>query len=486
MRTNRREFLDSLGAATLAVATTARKAGAQRASRNVLVIVADDQGLDLGCYGNRMIQTPNLDRLASEGVRFPYAFTSTASCSASRSVILTGLYNHASGQFGHAHMPHNFHTLPHVRSLPRLLRDRGYLTAVIGKLHVQPASLYPFEVSEEGSPRDLVGMARKAASVFHQARDSNRPFYLHVGYDDPHRVGRGFGNEHQYAGVKPVVYDPAKIELPYFLPDQPEVRQEMAEYYQAVSRLDQGVGMLLEELRTAGQEEQTLVIYISDNGIPFPGAKATLYEPGVRLPMIVRSPRLKRRGLVNTALAHFVDLLPTCLDWAGAPPPDYPLHGPLYGPVHGRSLLPILDQENPDGWDEVFLSHTFHEVINYYPGRGIRTRRHKYIRNLFPELLYPFPSDLFASRTWQGSLKRKDTMMGRRPVETFLRRPAEELYDLEKDPEEVRNVAGSPQYAEVLATCHKKVDQMQQATRDSWWNIHQQRRRLADYLGVPA
>ena len=145
----------------------------------------------------------------------------------------------------------------------------------------------------------------------------------------------------------------------------------MAEYYQAVSRLDQGVGMLLEELCTAGQEEQTLVIYISDNGIPFPGAKATLYEPGVRLPMIVRSPRLKRRGLVNATLAHFVDLLPTCLDWAGAPPPDYP----LYGPVHGRSLLPILDQENPDGWDEVFLSHTFHEVINYYPGRGIRTRR---------------------------------------------------------------------------------------------------------------
>lgn len=475
MRTNRREFLRSVGAATLTGAGAVESAGKQAASkngarRNVLVIVADDQGLHLGCYGNRIVQTPNLDRLASQGVRFPYAFASTASCSASRSVILTGLYNHANGQFGHAHLPHNFNTLPHVRGLPRLLRDHGHLTGVVGKLHVQPAAQYPFEMVAEGNQRDVAGMARKAGEFFRQARSARRPFYLHIGYGDPHRAGRGFANEREHAGVTPVVYDPVKVEVPYFLPDQPEVRAEIAEYYQAISRLDQGVGMLLEELRKSGQEEETLVIYISDNGMPFPGAKASLYDPGVRLPMIVRTPHLKRRGLVNSAMVSWVDLVPTCLDWAGAPPPSYALHG--------RSVLPILEQETPAGWDEVFLSHTFHEVINYYPGRGIRTRSHKYVRNLFSELLYPLPSDLFGSPTWQGVLKRKDAMMGRRPVETFLKHSPEELYDLEKDPEELRNVADSPEYAEVLATCRKKVDEMQQRTNDPWWEIHQQRQAI--------
>ncbi len=475
MPTNRRDFLRSFGAGAAAAAGTlgtarARQAAQKSQRRNILVIVADDQGLDLGCYGNRIIQTPNLDRLAGQGVRFANAFATTASCSASRSVILTGLHNHANGQFGHAHSPHNFHTHEHVRSLPRLLRDHGCLTGVIGKLHVLPPGQYPFEVSAEGNPRDLVGMARKAGELFRQARSSNRPFYLHIGYGDPHRAGRGFGNERQYEGITPITYDPARVEVPYFLPDQPEVRLELAEYHQAVSRLDQAVGMLLEELRKSGQESETLTIYISDNGIPFPGAKATLYDPGVHLPMIVRSPELKRRGLVNHAMVSWTDLAPTCLDWAGAPGPNYPLHG--------RSVLPILEQETPAGWDEVFLSHTFHEVINYYPGRGIRTRRHKYIRNLVPEALYPFPSDLFASQTWQGILKRKDTMMGRRAVETFLRRPAEELYDLEKDPQELRNAADSPQHAEVLAACRKKVDEMQQRTGDPWWEYEQQRRRL--------
>ncbi len=488
MSSNRREFLRTAGAGMLATGAVSQPGGAgvpparpsaQSAPgrKNVLVIVADDQGLHLGCYGDRVARTPNLDRLASQGVRFSNAFCTTASCSASRSVILTGLYNHASGQFGHAHLPANFHTHDSVRSLPRLLRDRGYLTGVIGKLHVLPEKQYPFEMHAEGAPRDLAGMARKAGELFRKAGEAKKPFYLHIGYGDPHRAGKGFGNDRSYPGITPMTYDPAKVEVPYFLPDQPEVRAEISEYLQAVNRLDQGVGMLLEELRKSGQEQETLVIYVSDNGMPFPGAKATLYEPGIHLPMIVRRPGMERRGLVNNAMVSWVDLVPTCLDWAGAAAtgsvrsglPDYPLHG--------RSLLPVIEQENPGGWDQVFLSHTFHEVINYYPTRGIRTRRHKYLRNLVPDL-YPFPSDLFASQTWQGVMRRGDKMMGRRPVATFLRRPAEELYDLEKDPQELNNLAGSPQHTEVLATCRRKVDEMQAGTRDPWWEYLEQRRQL--------
>jgi N-sulfoglucosamine sulfohydrolase len=428
--------------------------------RNVLLLIADDLGLQLGCYGDRSARTPHLDALAKRGVRFTHAFAAVSSCSPSRAAIYTGLHTHTSGQYGLAHGVHNFHTRPGVRSLPTYLNAAGYSTAILGKVHVLPRSCYPFgeEISKvKGGFRSPAGMAEQARRFFGKA--GARPFCLVVGFADPHRAARGFDNDKPHPGAKDHRFDPKTLSLPYFLPDTPEARADLADYYRAAHRLDQGVGMVLDELRKSGHDKDTLVIFLSDNGIPFPGAKTTLYDSGLRLPLIVSSPTQKRRGLVNNAMVSWVDVLPTVLDWAGVKSPPG---------LAGRSFLSVLEQENPRGWDTAFGSHQCHEVTMYYPMRMVRTRTHKYVRNLAHRLDYPFASDLYDSPTWQGVLKRGDGKLGRRSVEQFVRRPAEELYDLGKDPHELKNVAGDPKSAGVLKELRRRMKEWQTKTKDPW------------------
>src|SRR5262249_42783217 len=184
-----------------------------------------------------------------------------------------------------------------------------------------------------------------------------------------------------YPGQKAVKIDPKDVPVPYHLPDKPDVRADLADYYASVARLDQNVGLLLDVLKKAGRDKDTLVIFLSDNGIPFPGAKTTLYDAGIRLPLIVASPAAKKTGIVNKAMVSWTDVLPTILDWCGVKAP---------GSLQGRSFLPILEQESPKGWDEEFASHSFHEVTMYFPMRAVRMRKYKYIRNLAHKLDYPF------------------------------------------------------------------------------------------------
>jgi N-sulfoglucosamine sulfohydrolase len=425
--------------------------------KNVVLLIADDMGLDLGCYGNTRIKTPNLDALAKNGVRFSNAFATVSSCSPSRASLYSGLFSHSNGQYGLAHADHNFHSKPTVKSLPRLLNDAGYRTAILGKNHVIPKEVYPWGQEIPVNGRSVFLVAEKARQFISEVGD--RPFCLVVGYADPHRAARGFGNETKYPNVPEVRYDAANVELPYHLPDQPDARQDLADYYQSATRCDHGVGLMLKVLDDAKKTDSTLVIFISDNGIPFPGAKTTLYDAGVHLPLIVSSPVQKKRGRANLAMVSFVDVMPTILDWAGVKaPPELP----------GRSLLPILDEQNPTGWDVVYGSHQFHEVTMYYPMRMVRTRTHKYLLNLAHQLEFPFASDIYNSPTWQGVLKRGDKMLGQRSVESFLHRPHEELYDLTKDPNELKNLAGDPAQAKVLDEMRKQMRAWQEKTKDPW------------------
>lgn len=425
--------------------------------RNIVLMIGDDHGLDAGCYGHRVIQTPSLDRLTREGTRFASAFASVSSCSPSRSVIYTGLHNHTNGQYGLAHGEHHFRSHEQIKTLPVLLREAGYRTAIAGKHHVEPASTYAFEQTLKGGARDVTRLAESARAFM--AEESQKPFLLVVGYADPHRAGSGFDNQSRHPGVKPVVYRPEDMAVPPFLPDTPEVRGDLAEYAQSVSRMDQGVGKILDALEATGHAADTLVIYLSDNGSPFPGAKTTLYDAGIHLPLLIRSPDQKGRAVVNNAMVSWVDITPTILDWAGVRPPAN---------VAGRSLLPVLEQKDPAGWDVVYGSHTFHEVTMYYPSRMIRTREHKYILNLAHPLEYPFASDLWGSPAWQGVLTRGDKTYGRRSVEALLHRPREELYDLRTDPDEARNLAGDPAAEPVLKELRKRLRRWQEETRDPW------------------
>ena len=491
---NRREFMKGVAAGASAFVATSRATtgGAGEAKwPNIVLIVTDDHGRgDLGCYGNSVVKTPNLDRLAAEGVRFTNAFCTTASCSASRSVILSGLYNHYNGQYGHQHDYHHFISFDYVRSLPVLLGQGGYRTARVGKYHVAPDEVYQFETQLPGNERNSVQMADNCRKFIEaggdqrvagrapakQGRDAratedNRPFFLYFCTADPHRGGGKaadlphqpdrFGNREQgYPGIQEAKCDPMDVVVPDFLPDRPECRAELAQYYEAVSRLDQGVGRLIEHLKKAGKYENTVVIYISDNGIAFPGAKTTVYEPGINLPCIVRTPWQKNRGIQCDAMVNWADLTPTILDLAGATPSDYEFHG--------RSFKPVLEREHVQDWDTVYASHTFHEITMYYPMRVVRERRFKLIWNIAHGLDYPFASDLWESATWQGTLKSGSKYYGKRTVEAYLHRPKFELYDLEADPHEVKNLADDPQYKAKLEEMKAKLKAFQKRTKDPW------------------
>jgi N-sulfoglucosamine sulfohydrolase len=442
---------------------------AQAAPKNVVLLIADDLGMQLGCYGDPVAKTPHIDALASSGTRFTAGFASVSSCSPSRGTILTGLPTHACGQYGLAHATHNFYSFRNVKGLPALLGPAGYRTGVIAKLHVQPKEVYPFDVELPGNGRNPVQIAQQAKRFINDCGD--KPFFLLVGFTDPHRAARGFANDGKYpADVAAVTFDPKKLPVPYFLPDQPEVRAELAEYYQSVSRLDDGVGRVMKVLADAKKLDDTLVIFLSDNGIPFPGGKTTLYDSGVHLPLIIRKPGQRIAG-PNSALVSWTDVAPTILDWCGIKPQPV---GKKTVAMAGRSLLPILEERDPEGWDIVYGSHQFHEVTMYYPMRMVRTRKYKYILNLAHPLEYPSASDLWGSDMWQGVLKRGDTMMGSRPVKNFLHRPKEELYDLSTDPNELKNLLADPKWAEsdingdVLAALKRFLATWREKTGDPW------------------
>jgi N-sulfoglucosamine sulfohydrolase len=448
---------------------------------NIVLFVSDDHGLEAGAYGNKVIQTPHLDALAADGTRFNYAFATTASCSASRSVLLTGLHNHANGQYGHEHSFHNFHTFNWVKSLPVMLENGGYRTGHIGKFHIQPRTVYRFQEWLGGNP----GGSRNPVSMAEQCREfiqEEGPFFLYFCTSDPHRGGGAasemphapdwFGNHRKYEGVKEVIYNPAQVIVPPFLPDIPETRAELAQYYQSVSRIDQGIGRLVKVLQEAGRYHNTVFIYLSDNGIAFPGAKTTIYEPGLRLPLIARVPTQKQRGGENNAMVSWADITPTILELAGLDLEDI-LAGARTGfqepyRFHGRSFLKVLEEKDPEGWDEIVASHTFHEVTMYYPMRAIRTRDFKYILNLASALPFPFASDLYASATWQGVIQRGLTHYGGKRVVDYLQRPRHELYHMGRDPYETENLAEEPEFQEVLGELQERLRRFQEQTNDPW------------------
>lgn len=430
---------------------------ATAAPRNVILLIADDLGLEVGGYGDAAAHTPHIDALAKTGTRFTHGFASASSCSSSRACILTGMPTHMNGQYGLAHAEHNASSFRKVKGLPALLAPAGYRSGVIAKLHVQPKEVYPFDVEIPGSGRNPVQIAEQARKFILDSGE--KPFFLLVGFTDPHRAAKGFANEGKYPPEVPAIkFDPRALPLPYFIPDQPDARADLADYYQSVARLDDGVGRVLRVLEETHKLDDTLIIFLSDNGIPFPGAKTTLYDAGLHLPLIVRKPGQKP-GVASSAMVCWTDVTPTVLDWCGVKP---------LANMPSRSVLPILEEEKPTGWDEVFASHQYHEATMYYPMRSIRTREFRYILNLAHELEFPHAQDLWDSPTWQGAMKRGDAMLGKRPMQSFLHRPKEELYDLKADPNELHNLAADPKYADVFADLRKRCRTWQEKTNDAW------------------
>ena len=466
----------------------------QSSPKNVLIILVDDGGFQSGVYGNDKCKTPHIDALANNSVIFEHAYTSVSSCSPSRSALLTGLPQHQNGMYGLHQTVHHFMSFDDVRSLPLILNETGgdIWYGIIGKKHVGPEYVYPFPFSyteEDGYSllqvgRNITYMKELMHKFLAMAQAKQKPFLLYMGFHDNHRCGshgeygpfcEHFGDGSPGMGVipdwHPVDYGPDDVIVPYYIQDTTEARTDLASLYRAVSRLDQGVGLFIDALKEYGYDNNTLIIYSSDNGIPFPNGKTNLYDPGMGEPMLVSNPLAKQRwGQKSQAMAGLTDVVPTVLDWMNLTYPDYSLNG-HHVTLQGKSLLPVTEKEPTTGWDTVFSSHDFHEITMNYPMRVVRNKQYKLIKNLNYKMPYPIATDIYSSSTFLDLLKHTKAGQPTKWFKTlteYYYRDQWELYDIQNDPKELKNLAYDPSYLEVLTDMQNQLKNWRSVTADPW------------------
>jgi N-sulfoglucosamine sulfohydrolase len=415
--------------------------GGEPVRPNVLFIVSEDNGPELGCYGTPDVRTPNLDRLAAEGCRFANAYVTHAVCSASRASFLTGLFPFQNGQIGLA--THRYSMFQNWDNIPSILKEHGYRTGMVGKLHVNPESAFPLDYRAiPGSGFNDRPMRKYADAAAEFITASDQAFFLAVNFPDAHfpllRQQHGLP-EHPFSGdhLKP---------LPFIGVDTPRLRQGAADYYNCLMRLDAGVGMLLEELDKAGKAYRTLVIYISDHGAQFSRGKATCYEGGLRIPMIVRWPGQVKPDTVRNELVSTIDIVPTVIQAAGLP---------ARASLPGRSLLPLTADRDVPWREYLFAERTAYHAASFFPQRTVRDERYKLILNLTPERANPVAQTY---RTMQAGFflygtNQHEIQSAPKPVQeayaTWRNPPPVELYDLQNDPWEFRNLSDKPELADV-------------------------------------
>lgn len=394
---------------------------------NLLFITADDVGWkDLSCYGNANIKTFHLDNLARQSTFFENAFGVTSSCSSARTSWLTGQYVHTHGVDALTHLYPFRQLSPFKETLPKYLRRKGYKTAIGGKWHIAPylpRSLYGYDVTLN-SILDI--QIDNTQTIRNFLKDNGSlPFYMELNFMQTHRdLDGGFHYDPDF----PV--DPAVIEVPSYmgLPDWADIRQDLSRYYSQILKMDTLIGEVLAELKSLGLEERTLVVFVSDNGAPYPGNKMTLYDRGIGTPLLIKYPRLTTSPRRIKELVSTIDLVPTFLELAGIKPPKN---------LEGKSLLPLL-QGGVHHRDHVFGEMNYH--VKHIPMKAVRTQRWKYIRNLNSN---PIGLDGLASTPWARKLLELDE-------HPWLRkRPGEELYDLREDPHETFNLAFDPAYGSI-------------------------------------
>ena len=444
---------------------------------NILLITADDMNWDaVGAYGCPVAgTTPAIDRLAAAGMRFDHAHVTIAVCQPSRSALMTGRYPHRSGGEGFHHL-----RTPGVPILPELLRGDGYQVGILGKAtHSTPYSDFQWDMTWDmddlGHGRNPALYRQYAAAFIDQAKTANRPFFLMLNSHDPHRPFYGNDKPDWYregdlppAAIPSRTFAPDEITTPGCLPDLPEVRREIAEYYSSVRRCDDTVRAALGVLREAGCEENTLVVFLSDNGMAFPFAKTNCYLNSTRTPWIMRWPGTIQPGSCDAK--HFIsgiDLMPTLLDAAGiAPPPG----------VDGWSFLPLLRGEKQSGREFVFTQ--FHQTAGRrnYPMRCVQSRQFGYIFNPWSDGERVFKNESQAGRTMRAMqvAAESDPAIAER-VELFLHRVPEELYDFGNDPDALCNLIDDPQYATELNSLQAELAQWMEAVGDPALTVFRER-----------
>lgn len=420
---------------------------------NILLIHCHDLGRYLGCYG-RDIDTPNIDALADEGVLFENHYATAPQCSPSRGSLLTGQYPHINGLMGLAH--ENWELNADETTLPEYLNDYEYETHLFGLQHVtDDLDRLGFEHIHSGanlspavSPSiHEINRARKIADtieVFFDKDPFDYPFFASIGFFELHR-GETDDGLYTFGGPEYESDDPEEIApLPY-LPDDPGIREDLADMHGAVRAVDDAVGTVTDALERAGLDEETLVIFTTEHGIAFPRAKGSCYDPGIEAALLLRYPGVIDDGNRCDELVSNVDVVPTILDLLDESVPEG---------IAGRSFLPLLTDEEYFSRDQLFAEMTWHD--RYNPMRTIRTEEYKYIRNFWHLPSVYLTNDVFMSRA--GRAVRERFHSGRRPYE--------ELYDLDADPYEKANLADDPDYDHVCNQLRNRLMRWMQTTDD--------------------
>jgi N-sulfoglucosamine sulfohydrolase len=402
---------------------------------NFLLIVADDATWsDFGFAGNREVQTPNLDRLASQGMQLTRMFTPATTCSPTRHALYTGLYPVRNGGY-----PNHAQARPGVRSVFTMLAEAGYRVGLQGKEHVAPRESFPYErIARE----DIDDFQPTREFV---ARQADQPWLLVFASHDPH-------GPHDRGPQD--LYDPTTLTVPPYLHDNAVTRRKLAGYYAEIHQLDWQVGQLMALLDAAGQAADTLVIFVSEQGSGFPyGGKWSVYDNGIRAASIARWPGRIAAGTESSALLSYVDIPATFLAAAGIDPGSVETGCPDASGSHamdGRSFLGVLAGRRETFHDVVFAQHTTVGINGYrepYPMRAARDARFKYIRNLAAENEYLINGIHRGEpiESWREDARHDPALAAR--VAWLSHRPAEEFYDLETDPLETHNLAGQPAVA---------------------------------------
>lgn len=423
---------------------------------NIVLFICDDMSWnDAACYGSPDAKTPNIDKLATQGMRFNYCFTSTAMCAPTRQQLYTGVWPVRNGAY-----PNHSKVRKGTRSLGHHFADLDYRVAISGKKHYGPAESFPFETLPGGVHHDT-GKAKKedlnldAIRKF-ITRDKDQPHFLICATNQPHAPwNRGDAS----------AYDPAKLRLPPTFVDTPETRKAHADYLAEVTYMDGILGEVMETIDAAGQADNTILLFTSEQGIGTMFGKWTCYDAGLRTGLVVRWPGRIKPGSTTDAMVQYVDIVPTLLDAAGADwkAIDTGLAGATDGGngFDGHSFLPVLLGEANAFRAYTFGVHTTRGIINgseSYPIRSARDERYKLILNLNHET--PFRNIAMRTPVWDSWGKAAEAGDERAitAVSRYRIRPAVELYDLQHDPHEMNNRADDPALADVRARLRIQLD----------------------------
>ena len=433
---------------------------------NIIVYLSDDHGWEfLGCYGNRDIKTPNLDRIAGEGMRFTHAFTPTPTCAPSRSTLYTGLYPARHGAMANHSACHS-----HLEILPKALRELGYRVAIAGKKHVKPDELFDFESIDAFLPKSTEherkyrreGLDTGPVEQFlskHKQENPEQPVCLILGDSNPHVTWEP--NK---------IYDPESLQLPPNIADTPITRRALANYYQDITTMDTRIGEIERILDVNGYAENTLFLYTNDHGSEFPHSKWTLYDTGIRLPFIARWEDKIPAGTVSDAMISHVDFMPTLLHIAGVDIAG----GEQSDDLDGRSFKCVLSGQQSAFRDRIYGTHTRDGDMNVFPQRCVRDHQYKYILNLLSENTWTTHftkvQDIHESHAevWNSWVeKAKDDPKTAELVYLTQHHPIEELYDINTDTYELNNLAFLETSRPILERMREDVYKWMQSQGDN-------------------